>query len=173
MSTMQGKELNTAQLENCNSAELRSHVWFVLNTKNIQNMPQTIAEKLESMESSEKYETEFANKRVNSFRTAILVNLAKLKSRDHKAQAEVMGLDELTHDELVKLAILQNEGNIKLSILRKNFARREAKLLQSSVNRLAKVSPTQKAEFEELLRATQEKAIQNVESYDESDEDSE
>ena len=136
-----------------NTQSVREHVWKVLDSKNIQRMPSTIAGKLEEMARAERMSDSTiaqaiyskAEKRVNEM-------LESLTARTHKSTPQILGLDELDSETLTKKAFIHARKLYDLENLRRNFAQREKELKESIENGMSKIPVTQVNEFNALVK---------------------
>lgn len=133
--------------------EYQSKVVNVLNAKNIQNMPRTIASLLSELQYAERFAetSEYAEKRVYKTCERIDKVLSGLASRDHKTQAESLKENELDNETLKKYALLHTFKVQKLSAFRE-YVRTTMDTLEKAVNKSEQRIPfAQRAQFSALL----------------------
>lgn len=141
--------------------EYQSKVASVLESKNIQNMPRTIASLLSELSYAEKFaqnyletfekENVYAENRI--IKTCVRIDkvLSGLASRDHKTQAESLKENELDNEALYKRALLHTFKVQKAGDFRKYASETQANLDNAVESSLQKVPFSQRDAFRALL----------------------
>lgn len=133
--------------------QYESKVANVLEAKNIQNTPRTIASLLSELQYAERFSStsEYAGKRMLKTAERIDKVLSQLASRDHKTQAESLKENELEDETLYKYALLHTFKVQKLSAFRE-YVRSAMSTLEKAVEKSEQRIPfSQRAKFSALL----------------------
>jgi hypothetical protein len=127
-----------------NSKEMSNYVRDVLEKKNIQNLPRTLASRMDDFKSAE-----FFGKadKMETYGNAIRKFCEALASREYKSLPETMKADELPLETLQNKAITHARLVRELSHARQVLAEMEQKVTNSE----AKIPYTQRDVFGKLL----------------------
>ena len=144
-----------------NSKDLKGYVKAVLEAKNIQKLPRTLASKLDDFASAEFFEL---SDKMADIETAIRRICENLTARDHKTIAETLKEESLDDVTLKRKALVHGSKIRRLSELRKKFAEDVAKLEESIKNGESRIPYQQREKFNSLLVANQQAIAARVES---------
>lgn len=145
------------------SKELKGYVKAVLEAKNIQKLPRTLAQKLDDYSSAEFFEL---TDKMQDIETAIRKICTNLTARDHKTVAETLKEESLDDLTLKRKALVHGSKIRRLAQLRVKFAEDVAKLESSIKNGESRIPYQQREKFNALLVANQQAIAERVESGD-------
>ena len=127
-----------------NTQDMKEYVKGVLNSKNIQKLPRTLASRMDDFSSAEF----FGNaEKMAKYSDAIVKFCTSLQAKEYKNLPETVKFDELPIETLQNRAIVHFRKVRELSELRQRLAEKEEEIYSS----IGRIPLTQREKFNSLL----------------------